>query len=383
MEQVCDLKDCSGCGACAQICPAGAVTMKEDKLANLIPQIDTRRCINCGLCTKKCHIVHGVQLREPVACYAAIAVDEEIYTSTSSGGVATVFSQEALRREGCVYGAAFEAPDGITHIRAINNSGLERLKGSKYVFSRTDGVYSAVQNDLKQGGFVLFIGTPCQVAGLKQYLDKEYDSLVTVDLICHGTPPAKYLSEHIRAVSGVSGVTDLSFRAKDWCLTIHKGKRVAYRKKSDEDSYFSAFLKGLTFRNNCYRCRYAKIQRCADITIGDFWGLGHTGLPEKSKSVVLINTGKGMAYWNAVSGKVQFEHRAVEEAVRGNSQLSVPSQCPPERNVFESVYQAAGFEVAMAATGIKKCCRDTERKNQRTEIVRSLKKAVKRALRLQ
>lgn len=382
MINLCDnVENCSGCGVCEIVCPFNAISLREDKLARIIPLIDENKCRNCGLCEDKCHAIDFPQLYYPQACYAAIVSDEQIYSTTSSGGMGTVFAEEMLNKVGIVYGAAFVAPTHVRHVRVKNIEEMDRLKGSKYVFSNTNGIFKNVLQDLESANRVLFIGTPCQISALKKYLGKDYDNLITVDLICHGTPPEKYFSEHISSMVKNRKITDVSFRKKTWHLCIESDQDILYKRASDEDTYFTAFLKGVIFRENCYSCRYAQIERCADITIGDFWGLGETRLPSKAKSIVLVNTNKGMNFWNEVSPRLDYEKRTIEEGKKGNSQLNMPSIKPNERFVFEKTYdfyRNEGFEKAMKVVGITKKCEVNRRKRKVSEMISKGKCFVKR-----
>ena len=286
-------------------------------------------------------------------CYAAIALDQGIYATTSSGGVATVLSQCIIRENGVVYGASYKDYT-VRHIRVDTMKGLEYLKGSKYVQSDLGPQqYYAIRHDLSQGKQVLFIGTPCQVAGLKSFLNKEYDNLLTVDLICHGTPPIKYLSEHLKALVGDVMISDVSFRIKDWKLQVHGKNSLLYSRINVEDYYCMAFAKNIIFRENCYKCLFAQPMRIADITIGDFWGIGKTNLSDRSKSVVLIMSNRGRRFWQICQTEFEFEKHDPQEAIAGNSQLRSPSNRPYKRDKFLDVYKRKGFRAGIAAAGIK------------------------------
>lgn len=335
---------CSGCGACVQKCPFQAISLKLDSYGNEYAQIDSEKCKNCHLCKKICPECAEVNLLYPESCYAAVTKNELDYDTTSSGGLATVFALKFIESNNVVYGAAFDNIR-VSHIRAENEEQVERIKGSKYVKSDTVDSFSQIKKDLESGKQVLFIGTPCQVAGVRSFFkDMSTDNLFLVDLICHGTPPIKYLQEYISNICDASKVTNVIFRKKNWRLSITAAEKTIYSRISVDDQYCAAFAAALSFRENCYSCRYARPERCGDITIGDFWGLGDDcKLQQKSKSVVLINTNRGRELWGSIADRVYSEERSVIEAVQGNSQLRSPSIRPKEREKFLALYPQKGF----------------------------------------
>ncbi len=373
-------KYCTGCGACIEICPTEAITLKMDALGRKVAYIDKNKCIDCGSCVRKCHAISKIPDYQPLKCFAALAKDDDIYQSTSSGGLATIFGQEVIKKGGCVYGAAFKAPDQVEHIRVDELTELDRLKGSKYVLSKTESVFNFVLNDLKRGLPVLFVGTPCQVAALLLFLPKKFSNLITVDLICHGTPPQTYFSQHLNCIVKNKKADNVSFRVKNWALRVQDEEKILYERSSDEDYYFSAFLKGLIFQAPCYECKYAKLQRCADITIGDFWGIGRNNLPDKYKSIVLINTPKADTFWETVQDSLHFEQRDVNEGAAGNSQLNAPSPKPDNRMIFEKVYIAKGFHAALLASGIVKECNNNMLNHKKQRFVLGCKRFIKRII---
>ena len=372
--------NCTGCGMCAEICPVGAIALKSDDLGRFVATVDKNKCIDCGLCTRKCHAMNKLQEKHPLKCFAALVQDDEIYHSTSSGGVATAFGKEIIKSGGCVYGAAFKAPNQVEHIRVDNLTELNRLKGSKYVLSRTEGIFQSVLRDLKYDLPVLFVGTPCQVAALLSFLPKEFPNLITVDLICHGTPPETYFSQHLEHTVKNKTINNVSFRVKDYLFRVDGEDEILYQRKSDEDYYFSAFLKGLIFQEPCYSCKYAKLQRCSDITIGDFWGIGKNNLPDKYKSIVLINSPKADAFWTTSQHTLLFEQRDVAEGAAGNSQLNSPCPKPCNRLIFEDAYKSSGFYAALVASGVVKECDKNLWNHKKQYIVLSFKNFIKKML---
>ena len=357
ITEICKQEKCTGCFACMNICPRDAVVCEINQYGKTVPAIRQDKCIECGMCVKVCPENHPPVKNDPIDCYAAWSRDEQERKYCSSGGAATELSRYFIEQGGIVYGAVFDQNLNLVHMASDKLEQLERLKGSKYVQGYTGTVDREVKEQLKQGKKVLFIGTPCQIAGIRNYLGKEYDNLLLVDLICHGTPPMEYLKEYTHAVTR-KPVTDISFRGKrNWRLTLYSGEKVVYSVRNKKDYYFTAFLKSLIYRDNCYKCQYAAPKRCSDITIGDFWGLDRSSLktPYSGRiSVVLINTQIGKKAWEETQDRFYSEPRAVEEAVRGNAQLRKPSVCHPDRELFLQNYTPGNFASAVKTPELRK-----------------------------
>lgn len=349
--EICKKENCTGCFACMNICPKDAITVGEDEYAKTIPLIDKDKCIECGLCVKVCPANQQVELSYPKKCYAAWGKDESERKDCSSGGVASILSKAVINEKGIVYGAAFNHNLKLTHMGAESESEIQKFKGSKYVQSYIGFSFRQIKEQLKTGRVVLFVGTPCQVAGLKSYLGKEYGNLITVDIVCHGTPPMKYLEEYIRVIDPLKRADKITFRGeRNFCFTLYDKKEIFYCVKSNCDFYFYAFLSELTYRDNCYKCEWARPERCSDITIGDFWGLRKESLKQTYKgkvSVVLINTLLWDQIWEKYKDFFCYEERTIKEAIDGNDQLRNPSAGHPDRKKFLSEYKKNGFVKAV------------------------------------
>lgn len=200
--KICDENRCSGCCACLNICPTGAISMIENEYGSTVPKVDMKRCIVCNACIGRCPNNKITEKKRSDYAYAVWSKNDEDIALSSSGGAATVFSRYILKNGGVVFGAAV-IDNTVKHIRIDSESEIGKLRGSKYVQSQIGEVYRFVKKEVIDGKFVLFIGTPCQISGLKNYLGKYYANLVTIDLICHGTPPLKYLLEYISSIIGL------------------------------------------------------------------------------------------------------------------------------------------------------------------------------------
>lgn len=356
LDIICEKNKCTGCFACMEVCRCNAIVKIEDELGNVYPQIDQKKCVSCGMCKKICPENSKPKLLMVQEVYAAWAKEESI--ESASGGIADAFARYIINNNGCVYGAISESAN-ILHKRISSLEEIEKLRGSKYVKSNIKKCYSECEKDLKNGKDVLFIGTPCQIAGLKAYLRKDFENLITVDLICHGTPSQKYLQEYLDNEIGNGKWDRVTFRGKyDWKLTAYKGNKIVYQENKEYDSYFLGFLEAITYRENCYHCSYAKKERIGDITIGDFWGLNKELLriPYEGKiSLILVMSDNGKQLLDKCKKFLIMEKRNIEEAANPSQHnLLHPSLPGKDREKFLKLYPKYGFVKAMNKTEIGK-----------------------------
>lgn len=337
MINITDKQNCCGCEACVQVCPKQCINFEQDSEGFRYPKVDETICIGCGLCEKVCPVLNTGEPRDPLTSYAAINNNEIERLKSSSGGVFILLARNIISEGGVVFGAKFDEQWNVIHSYSENEEGLTAFMGSKYVQSKIGNTYSQAKEFLKSGRKILFSGTPCQIAGLRQYLRKEYDNLLTVDVICHGVPsPAvwrQYLEEikkdalqgensvslssipHVPERDTLNNVDDItiesiSFRDKrlgwtkySFALTLAKaaadGKQntVSLSHIHRENPYFIGFNDwNLYLRPICYSCPFRKLRSGSDLTLADFWGI-ETLKPEmddnKGVSVILSNTPKG------------------------------------------------------------------------------------------
>lgn len=367
IAQICEESKCTGCLACMNLCPCGAITCQEREDGNVIPQIDPEKCIECHRCVQGCPENHVKEKHEPRQCYASWQKDRKERKYSASGGIAFGFYKRWIQNAGIVYGAAFNEKGILTQQKAETLEEARKFRGSKYVQSYNGFSYSEIGKELKKGKKVLFIGTPCQIAGLKAYLGKASEALVTIDLICHGTPPMSYLEEYIKEIAGAEKVDRVSFRGeKDYHMVFYSQDRVVYSQRFRKDLYYTAYLQGIIHRENCYKCEYADKRRVSDLTIGDFWGIDRKSLkvPYKGKiSVVLVNSEKGRKFWDLVKDEFIYEERSLEEAVKGNVPLQRPAALPKDRMKFIEVYKEKGFMSAVKTPGVQKAIEEAKVKD--------------------
>lgn len=354
MVDICDKSLCTGCHACINICGQKAISMQPDSLGFLYPQIDASLCVDCGLCVKVCPVNHPPKAVYPAQVYAVQSADMADLMSSTSGGAASVFSQYMISQGGVVYGCSGSDITHICHKRIEHHSDLHQLKGSKYVQSNIGSVFQQVRSDLKSGRKVLFIGTPCQVAGLKNFLRKDYENLITVDLVCHGVPSQQLLLDEIQRNKIDVHNDSIAFRRKGesvkdlkYGIYVKRDNYLVYAKDYPRGHYIMGFMTGLFLRNSCYSCHWASPNRCSDITIGDFWGLGNLYNAKMDKgrgmSEVLLNTKKGISYFEVCKKFCYFENRNLQEAIDGNGRFKHPSERHPLYYQFQQLYTKKGF----------------------------------------
>jgi len=364
--EICKKNKCTGCFACVNACPFGAISMKEDEYGELHPTINEAKCRRCYLCVKTCPNNFPLSFLQPKYCYASWITDSEKRKKCSSGGIATILSEYVISKGGKVFATAYNN-DFIPEVQEIKElANVERFKGSKYCQSIVGDSYRQIKKYIQDGTLVSFIGTPCQVAGLKSFLGKEYQNLITIDLICHGVCPTKYFEEEIRYLSSKikkHAITDIRFRGNDfanYCLSIWgKGEKegkptLLYIKPRYEQPYLAGFLLGITLRENCYTCDYSNPKRLGDITIGDFLRLGKTiPFPYKVKrtSVVLINSEKGSRFYTQMSEDLKEKliniERDYSERLVYKPSLLHPFEKHPSANLFREKYLKLGFVKAI------------------------------------
>ena len=300
--EVLEKEKCSGCNACFSICPTNAINMEYDDEGFLYPIVDHNKCTNCGLCHKVCpelNLEYNYYTEHPDKCYAMQAQDE-IRDISSSGGIFTLLSNYVLDNGGYVCGVAFNDLFKVEHIIIDKKEDLYKLRYSKYVQSDKKDIFIKIKKLLNENKLVLFSGCHCEVAGLKTFLQKDYNNLLTIDIICHGVPSPKLWELYLKENYNLNSISSISFREKNICswglsMNICFKDKDAYRVPSDNDYYYKLFLDNVSLRKQCYNCSYRGFPKPGDITIGDFWGVEHYGqiYDGKGTTIYFINNNKG------------------------------------------------------------------------------------------
>lgn len=337
---------CSGCGACEQVCPHNCISLLEDKEGFLYPKKDLSVCVGCGLCEYVCHIKHQNAIQFPIEVYAVKHHNDEIRRDSSSGGAFSILAEKIIKKGGVVFGARFNENWELIHDYTETLEGLKNFRGAKYVQSRIGDAYIKVKEFLKLERYVLFTGTPCQVAALKRYLGKDYPRLLTVDFVCHGIPSPKiwrlYLQEKIKKLKNKidnPALVDVKFRYKiqGWknysCSFIYTNKHEICCESSlyKDDVYMTAFLSNLSLRPSCYACPCKDGRSGSDIILGDFWGIEQV-FPEYDDdcgvSLVLVNSSNSREFF-----KDQLKS-TYNDALRCNPSITSSAPLPINRDFF-------------------------------------------------
>ena len=355
-------KNCTGCGACAEKCNVGCLCMREDAEGFLRPYLQTEHCVNCGACLQVCPVIKNSYIEKNGVkrkLFAAYQKDVNELKHSSSGAVFPLLARYIIDHGGAVYGASFTEDFQVEHIRVDCIEQVDRLRGSKYVQSNVCKVYKLVYDDLKNHKPVLFVGTPCEVGGLKAFLGHdiaESEYLYTVDFVCHGVPSPGIWKKYLRwnELKYLQGerIRTVNFRKKDdkignyskiFIKTAHK----SYESDSINDPYYRAFLNDISLRQACYDCKFKGVERGCDITLGDFWGIERIkpdAENELGTSLVLVHSEKGSELIHAVEQDLNISDIDIRE-ILGKHNLSLTESCsehPYRRQFFndkENDYQ--------------------------------------------
>ena len=349
-------ENCYGCGACENICPANAIIMRPDDDGFLYPHIDSGSCKECGRCEGVCiSRKKPDDGQKPLAVYAAVNRKKSMLKTSASGGVFAALAKSVIEKGGVVFGCAYNENLKAEHICIRAEADISKLQGSKYVQSNMNDCFPKAKKHLEAGRTVLFTGTPCQVAGLKSYLNREYDKLITVDLVCHGVPSAAFLKGYIHWLElKLQGqVTGINFRdkSKGWGLLqgiTYQKKGVVHKKLISPvlSCYYGYFINGDIYRESCYICQYANENRQGDFSMGDFWGIKeiHPEIDAKAGvSVLLVNSRKGMKMMESLSGRLHLTETTFAQAKAGNGQLRKPTSRSPNREAILKTFREEGF----------------------------------------
>lgn len=424
MIDIQDKKDCCGCEACVQRCPKRCISLNEDREGFLYPKVDLSLCIHCNLCERVCPVIHQNPPREPLEVFAAKNPDETVRRESSSGGVFTLLAEAVIGRGGVVFGARFDGQCRVVHSYTETVEGLSAFRGSKYLQSHVGESFKDCESFLKQGREVLFSGTPCEIAGLRRFLRKDYEKLLLVDFICHGVPSPGvfrwYLKEQAARLTGAArqggGKNTVSFSAKPllpetqgfvpegwrvealsfrdkrigwkkYSFVLSLSKATAAREKNTVSSsksqaygssdagrvelaedlgtnlFMRGFLKDLYLRPSCHACPAKQLKSGSDLTLGDYWGIDSL-MPayddDRGVSALTVNTEKGRAALHATNADLQA---APWEDLTAKNPALVKSAAVPERREAFFAEDGQTFE-----RKIHRLCRKTMKQRVREHV---------------
>ena len=339
MIHIIDKKDCCGCNACGDACAQQAISFKTDNEGFWYPEVDMAKCVDCGLCEKVCPIIHVEELKkndlpEPV-CYAAEHKNLEVVFDSTSGGLFSALAEIVYRSGGYVGGAVSNDDFSVRHFISNEKADLPKLRSSKYLQSNAEEFYRQVKSLVVKGEKVLICGTPCQMAGLRAFLQKDYENLIIVDFVCRGVNSPKVWRKYIDSFEDRYGSPVVYAKAKSkeygWRnLTqkvILKDGRHIYETK--DQSYFTkGYIKtGVYCRPSCYDCQFKGFPRISDITLADFWGIEKVDKSmekDLGTSLVMVNSRKGEVFFEKAKARARILQVPFQSILDGNPAGSSP-----------------------------------------------------------
>lgn len=354
MIEITDKYDCCGCTACESVCGHDAIAMVADIEGFLYPKVDVSKCVGCGLCERVCPVKYRDTNRFnslPQKVYALHHVDNDVWQTSSSGGVFAALVEDCLSQGGIVFGAEYDDDFVVVHKGEETHDGVLKFRGSKYVQSDMRGVFRDVKQYLREGRHVLFSGTPCQVEGLKCFLLKPYDNLITVDILCHGVPSPRVFADYVKYISRHSFSILIGINMKDKTFGWgYQNLRLFFKGGYSEfnsplsNLWNRIFYGHVANRPACHKCRFTNLSRPGDLTIGDFWGIEKSHpefISDKGISLLLVNSDNGMRIWNRVQSRFVYMESDTAECQQPAVYCSQPEAV--DRVDFWSRYLSNGF----------------------------------------
>lgn len=347
---------CVGCSACASICPKRCIEMEKDPDGFVYPNlIHPTNCVDCSMCERVCPVLsQNVKNNNDLpSAYAAFTKDDSIRLDSSSGGIFTELAKRIIAQNGVVYGAAYDEKFAVYHCCVDKIDDLQKLRGAKYAESNLGSSFAEILDRLKHGQLVLFSGTPCQVAGLKSFVRKDYNNLICIDFVCHGVPSPMVWKSYVeyRSREDADGKLPyyINLRSKEtgWSkyqysnvFEYENGKK--HSALSSQSLFMKLFVGDYISRPSCSDCKFKGYNRVSDITLGDFWGIWDIE-PEmddnKGTSVVLVHSEKGQKLWQDINPPIKCKEVSLEQASQQNSSMLIPSEANPNRElVLEKIH---------------------------------------------
>lgn len=341
MEEIVSKNLCTGCTACMNICPKGAISFEIENDGFKYPVIDQDKCIDCGLCKRTCPVLNTKENESINKCYVGYNKDSNERLNASSGSIFSLLANYILDNKGIVVGAAFDENNHLKHIAVEKKKDLDPLRKSKYLQSDLDNIFKYIKEQIKNRK-VLFVGTPCQVAGIKSFI-KNNDNLITVDLFCHGAPSPKLFEKYVKELESINNDKLVNYDFRDnstgWDTysnkATFKNKEIITDRKNNE--YMKLFLSDIALRESCYNCNFKLGNKYSDITLGDFWGIKNH-YPEmynkEGVSAIIINTELGNEIFNNIKENLEYKNCDIDKIISGNPSLINSSKRPIKRDEF-------------------------------------------------
>lgn len=353
MITIADKSRCCGCAACAQRCPQQCITMQEDNQGFLYPHVNVEACVNCNMCESVCPVLHKDAPVAPLQIFAVKNPVDAIRVQSSSGGVFNALAETILSDGGVVIGASFDDNWEVEHRCAENLEQLTALRRSKYVQSRVGRTYECAEKYLKGGRKVLFTGTPCQIAGLRHFLHREYENLICADVMCHGVPSPLVWRDYLGFIAqgNKNQISGISFRNKatgwkKYSLTVFSSvdSTIIFSERQDKNAYMRGFIKNLYLRPICYNCPFRCGSCGSDVTLGDFWGVRRAMRDfddDCGVSLVLLNSEKGLRFYSSL----RMDNRPVtyKQSLANNKAWQMPAVRPQQYYKFWELYAKDGI----------------------------------------
>lgn len=347
---------CTGCHACAAICPEKCIDMKDRGEGFLFPAINMEKCIRCNRCEKVCPVLHMPNRNQHTQAFALKSKDDAEREQSTSGGVFPLLARTILDVGGIIYGAAYDNDFSVRHIAVEDSENLPFLQRTKYVQSTLGRIFSEVEEQLKAGRQVLFSGTPCQCAGLRAFLGKEYENLMLVDLICHGVPSPKvwqtYIDYRAGKENGGARPVKIDMRSKTsgwsrYSTEFNYGNGKITRIQNSQDPFIRAFIGNICLRDSCSECLVKGVERCTDLTLGDYWGIWNQHPEfndEKGTSIVFTHSEKGKNALKRLKEQTEWLEIDTEDGYRENVSMVLSSQPHQKRKEFLDRVTSENFE---------------------------------------
>ena len=358
MIEITNKSKCCGCSACASVCPKKCITMKADEEGFLYPTVEKTSCINCGMCDKICPVLNPIQSDDTPLAYAVQIKDSDVLYQSASGGMFSAIAIKTAEKNGYVFGAAYDDSFEVRHFGTNHIKQLLPFRSSKYVQSNPGQCYKEVKELLENGYKVCYSGTPCQIAGLKKYLKKDYDDLFTVDIVCKGVASPEVLKQYVQIMSRKYGkIVGMNFKRKTFgyhssTMSIDFVGGKTYSKGGITDYMMRSFRAGICLRPSCYECSFKGESRVSDLTIFDCWhyeqltgkkddDMGHTA--------VLVHSEKGKRMLESCKDILLIDSIDLKKSVSLDGiMINNCTECHPNRDRFMTLLSEKGLETAVS-----------------------------------